>query len=92
VFHHRHRRHPLGETFPWTDYRYSNSPGFRPHFGRGWHSPFGAAGFGSGWGNPWHQRRNGQLLRKLLIGLALVAIAVYVIQRLSGSRRSSNWF
>jgi hypothetical protein len=86
VFHHRHRRHPLGETFPWTDYRYSNSPGL-PRFGHGWHNAFGG-----GWGHPWHRRRNGQLLRKLLIGLALVAVAYYVIQRLSGSRRSSNWF
>jgi hypothetical protein len=77
----------LGETFPWTDYRTSSIPGFPPRFGRRWHSAFG-----SGWGHPWHRRRNGQLLRKLLIGLALVAVAVYVIQRLSGSRRSSNWF
>jgi hypothetical protein len=87
VFHHRHRRHPLGETFPWTDYRYSNAPGFPPRFGQHWQNAFVG-----GWGHPWHRRRNGQLLRKLLIGLALVALAYFVIQRLSGSRRNSNWF
>jgi hypothetical protein len=87
VFHHRHRRQPFGQTFPWTDYRYSNSPGFPPRFGRHWGNAWGG-----GWGHPWQRRRNGQLLRKLLIGLALVAVAVYVIQRMSGSRRSSNWF
>jgi hypothetical protein len=84
VFHRRHRRHPLGETFPWTDYRYSNAPGFPPRVGR--HA------WGGGWGHPWGGHRRHRTLRKLLIGVALIALAIFVLQRLTGSRRSSNWF
>ena len=43
---------------------------------------------GRGFGHPWGTRRRSPLAR-LLIGLAIVVAVVYVIQRLTSSRRDS---
>ena len=78
MFHHRRRRHPLADVFDWTDYRVGGMPPLHSHFG---------PAFGRGF-SPWRARRRSPLVR-LLIGLAVVVAVVYVIQRLTSSRRDS---
>ena len=76
MFHHRQRRSPLAEIFDWTDYRVGGMP-----------PPLHGV-LGRGFGHPWGGRRRSPLAR-LLIGLAIVVAVVYVIQRLTSSRRDS---
>lgn len=79
VFNRRHRPGPLDGIFDWVDYNVSGVPPPLP----GRH-----AGFGQGFGHPWGSRRRSPLAR-LLIGLAIVVAVVYIIQRLTSSRRNS---
>lgn len=77
---HQRRRSPLADFLDWTDYRVGGAPPPLHGFARGRHA------------NPWerlHTRRRSPLAR-LLIGIAIVVAVVFIVQQLTGRRRS-NW-